>query len=114
MTYDWHHSDGGVHKGAHGCRSEDDVRDSLVNCEEGNDEACQEEENRDMKKGRDSLNDNGHTKAGHTPGKVRADAGTLVDRDVRLRQLEVSASPALLERCEKRAKKGHDEAQKPE
>jgi hypothetical protein len=53
-----------------------------------------------VKKGRDGFNSNGHTKAGHTLGKVRADAGTLMDRDLRLRYLEVSASPALLESCE--------------
>lgn len=100
MAYDWHHRDDGVHKGADGCRSEDDVRDGVVDCEEGNDEASQEEENRDVKKGRDGFNSNGHTKAGHTLGKVRADAGTLMDRDLRLRYLEVSASPALLESCE--------------
>ena len=100
MTYDWHHRDGSVHKGADGCRGEDDVRDGVVDREEGNDETCQEEKNRNVKKGRDGLNGNGHTKAGHTLGKVRADAGTLMDRDLRLRHLEVSASPALLERCE--------------
>jgi len=38
--------------------------------------------------------------ARHTFGKEGADVGTLMDRELRLRQLEVSASPALLERCE--------------
>ena len=85
MAYHRHHRDGGVHKGAYGCRGEDDIRDGVMDCEEGNDEACQEEENRDVKKGRDGLNGNGHTKAGHTLGKVRADAGTFMDRDLRLR-----------------------------
>jgi hypothetical protein len=100
VAYDWHHRDGGVHKGADGCRGEDDVRDGVVDCEEGNGEACQEEENRDVKKGREGLNDNGHMKASHTLGEVRADAGTLMDHDVRLCQVEISAGPALLERRE--------------
>jgi hypothetical protein len=52
-----------------------------------------------VKKGRDGLNGDGHTKAVDALGKVRAEAGTLMDRDVRLRHLEVSGSPALLERC---------------
>jgi hypothetical protein len=30
----WHHRDGGVHKGADGRRGEDDVRDGVVDCEE--------------------------------------------------------------------------------
>jgi hypothetical protein len=55
-------------------RSEDDVRDGVVGCEEGRDEAFQEEETRDVKKGQDDLNDEGYT-----------DAGTLMDRDLRLR-----------------------------
>jgi hypothetical protein len=44
VVYDWHHRDGGVHKGADGCRGEGDVRDGVVDCEEGNDGACQGEE----------------------------------------------------------------------
>jgi hypothetical protein len=40
------HRDDGVHKGADGCRGEDDVRDGVVDREEGNNEACEEEENR--------------------------------------------------------------------
>jgi hypothetical protein len=50
VVYDWHHGDGGVHERADDRRGEDDVRDGVVDGEEGNDEACQEEEDRDVKK----------------------------------------------------------------
>lgn len=100
MIYDWHHSDGGVHERADGRSGEDDVRDGVVNVEKRDDEARHKEEDRDMKKGRDGLNGNGRIKASHTVGKERADAGTLMDCDLRLGQLEVSACPSLLERCE--------------
>ena len=53
-----------------------------------------------MKKGRDGLDSDVRTKASHTVVEEGADAGTLMDRGRRLRQLEVSAGPALLERCE--------------
>lgn len=53
-----------------------------------------------MKKGWDGLDGDVHMEAAYTLGKERADMGTLMDRDVRLRQLDVSAGPALLERCE--------------
>lgn len=43
MVYGWHHGDGGVHEGADSRRGEDNVRDGVVNSEEGDDEACQEE-----------------------------------------------------------------------
>jgi hypothetical protein len=72
----------------------------VVNGEKRDDEPGHEEEDRDVKKGRDGLNGNGRIKASHTVGKERVDAGTLMDRDLRLGQLEVSASPSLLERCE--------------
>jgi hypothetical protein len=100
VVYDWHHGDGGIHEGANDDRGQDDVRDGVVDGEEGYDEACQEEEDGDVKKGRDGLNGDGHMEAAHTLGKERSDVGTLVDCDLRLRQLEVSAGPALLERCE--------------
>lgn len=99
VVYDWQHGNGGVHKEADGRRGEDDVCDGVVNSEEGDDEACHEEEDGDVKKGRNGLNGNGHLKAGYAVVEKRADAGTLMDRDLRLRQLEVKASPALLECC---------------
>ena len=100
MTYDWHHRDGGVHEGADGRRGKDNVRDGVVDGEKRDDEACQEEKNQNVKKGRDGLDSDVRTKASHTVVEERADAGTLMDRGRRLRQLEVSAGPALLERCE--------------
>ena len=54
--------------GADSHRGENNVRDDVVDFEEGNDEACQEEENRDVKKGQGGLNCDGHTKASHTFG----------------------------------------------
>jgi hypothetical protein len=67
-----------------------------------------------VEKGRDGLNGDVHLEALHTLGEEGADVGTLMNREPRLRQLEVSASPALLERCEQGTKKRYDEAQKPE
>jgi hypothetical protein len=67
-----------------------------------------------VKKGRDGLNGEVHTEVRHTFGEEGADVGTLMNRELRLRQLDVAASPALLERCEQSTKKRYDEAQKPE
>ena len=58
---------------------QDDVRDGVVDGEEGYDEACQEEEDGDVKKGRDGLNGDGHLEAAHTLGKERSDVGTFMD-----------------------------------
>lgn len=36
VEYDWHHrDDGGVHEGADDCSGEDDIRNGVVNSEEG-------------------------------------------------------------------------------
>lgn len=40
VVYDWHHRDGGVHEEASDDRGQDDVRDGVVDGEEGYDEAC--------------------------------------------------------------------------
>jgi hypothetical protein len=64
------------------------------------DEASQEEEDRDVKEGREGLDGDMNIETVETLCKEGADVGTLMDRDVRLRQSEASASPALLERCE--------------
>lgn len=53
-----------------------------------------------MKEGREGLDGDMNIETGGTLGEEGADVGTLMDRDVRVRQSEVSASPALLERCE--------------
>ena len=53
-----------------------------------------------MNEGRESLEGDMNMETGNTFGEEGADAGALVDRDVRLGQSDVSASPALLERCE--------------
>ena len=53
-----------------------------------------------MKEGREGLGGDMNIETGDTLGEEGADVGTLMDRDVRLRQSEVSAGPALLERCE--------------
>ena len=53
-----------------------------------------------MKEGRKGLDGDMNIKTGDTLGEEGADVGTLMDRDVRLRQSEVPASPALLESCE--------------
>jgi hypothetical protein len=52
-----------------------------------------------VKKCRDGLNGDMHMKTRHTVGEEGADVATLMNRELRLGQLEVSASPALLERC---------------
>jgi hypothetical protein len=72
----------------------------VVDGEEGYDEACQEEEDRDVKKGRDGLSGVVNIEALNTLGEEGVDVGTLMDRDMRSGQTKVSASPALLERCE--------------
>jgi len=53
-----------------------------------------------VKEGRESLDGDMNIETGDTLSEEGADVGTLVDRDVRLRQSEISASPALLERCQ--------------
>ena len=67
-----------------------------------------------MNEGREGLDGDMNMELGNSFGKEGADAGTLMDRNVRLRQSDVSASPALLERREQGTKKGCDEAEKPE
>ena len=67
-----------------------------------------------MKEGWEGLDGDVNIETGDTLGEERADVGTLMDRDVRLCQSEVSSSPAVLERCEKSTKKRYDEAEKPE
>jgi hypothetical protein len=86
----------------------------VVNGEEGYGEACQEEEDRDVEKGRDGLDGDADSEALRTLGEEGADVGTLMNSERGLHQLEVSASPALLERCEQSTEKRYDEAQKPE
>ena len=48
-----------------------------------------------MKERREGLGGDMNIETVDTLGQEGADAGTLMDRDVRLRQSEVSASPAL-------------------
>ena len=98
MIDDRHHGDHRVYHCTTSGRSDDDVRNGVMDAKEGDDETCQEEENGDVKKGRDSLDNNGSLEAGDTLGKERADAGTLVNCELRLGKTEVSACPALLER----------------
>lgn len=66
-----------------------------------------------MKEGREGLDGDMDMKTEGTLSKEGADAGTLMDRGVRSRQSEVSASPTLLERREQGTKKRYDEAEKP-
>ena len=67
-----------------------------------------------MEKGRDGLDGDVHSEALRTLGEEGADVGKLTNSERRLHQLEVSASPALLEHCEQSTEKRYDEAQKPE
>ena len=53
-----------------------------------------------MKEGREGFGGNVNMETGDTLGKEGADVSTLMDRNMRSRESEVSASPALLERCE--------------
>lgn len=53
-----------------------------------------------MKKGRDGLNNVVNIEAVNTLGEEGVDVATLMNRDLRSGQSKVSASPALLERCE--------------
>ena len=53
-----------------------------------------------MKEGREGLGSDMNIETVDTLCQEGADAGTLMDRDVGLRQSEVSASPPLQERCE--------------
>lgn len=40
MKYDWHHRDGDVHEEADDYGGEDDIRNGVVNGEEGYDKVC--------------------------------------------------------------------------
>ena len=113
MIDGWHHGDYGIYDNANAGGGEDDVCKRVVDVEEGNNETGQEQENRDMKEGRDGLHNDGCMEASHTFGEEGADAGTFVNRDLRLGKKEISASPALLECCKQSAEEGYDEAQKP-
>jgi hypothetical protein len=85
-----------------------------VDTEEGNDEARQKQEDRYVEERRDGLHGDGETEAGGALCKEGPNEGTLVDRQMRLCELEVAPSPALLERREQSAKQAYDEAQEPE
>jgi len=53
-----------------------------------------------VKEGWEGLDGDVKMETGNTLGEEGADVGTLMDCYVKLRQSEVSASPALLKRCE--------------
>jgi len=110
----WQHGDHEVYQRANAGRRKDDVRNGVVDVEGRDDEACQEQENGDMKKARDGLHGDGCIEAGNARGKVGTDASALMSRDMRVSDIKVLASPALLESCQQSAKEGYDKAQKPE
>jgi len=72
----------------------------VVDGEQRDDKACQEEEHRNVKKGRDGFYGKGQLKSFYAFGKERAKAGTLVNCALGLGETEVSTSPVLLEGCQ--------------
>ena len=114
MVDDRQHRDRYIYGRTGNDRREDDVCDCVVDVIEGNDEACQEQEDGDVKERWDGLHGDGQMEAGSTLGKEGPDEGTLMDSELRLGESEVSASPALLECRQQSTKEAYDEAQKPE
>ena len=114
MVDDRQHSDRYIYSGTGNDRREDDVCDCVVDVIEGNDEACQEQEDGDVKERWDGLHGDGQMEAGSTLGKEGPDEGTLMNSELRLGESEVSASPALLECRQQSTKEAYDKAQKPE
>jgi hypothetical protein len=86
----------------------------VVDIEEGNDEARQKQEDRDVEERRDGLHGDGEMEVGDALSKEGPDEGTLVDREMGLCVPEVLASPTLLECRQKSAKEAYDETEEPE